>query len=79
MLTSSMAICLSRPAFQKWCGRRKVLPAETVALAVGLVSEQELYKKLRGEVVQLFLVGDGRKAQNIMNAVWDAYEVARTI
>lgn len=59
--------------------QRTVLPSETVILAVGLVSDQELYKKLRGEVVQLFLVGDGRKAQNIMNAVWDAYEVARTI
>ena len=52
--------------------KRKVLPAETVALAVGLVSDQELYKKLNGEVVQLFLVGDSQRAQNIMNAVWDA-------
>jgi len=39
--------------------KRKVLPAEIVALAVGLISDQELYKKLNGEVVQLFLVGDG--------------------
>jgi 2-enoate reductase len=58
---------------------RKKLPADTVALAVGLTADQELYRQLRGQGPNLFLIGDSRRAQNIMNSVWDAYEVARMI
>jgi 2-enoate reductase len=44
-----------------------------------LKPEQELYLALRGRTPNLFLIGDSRRAQNIMNAVWDAYEVGRMI
>jgi len=59
-------------------GRRN-LPADTVVIAAGLKPEQELYRALQGQTPNLFLIGDSRKAQNIMNSVWDAYEVARMI
>jgi len=32
-----------------------------------------------GNLTNLYLIGDAREAKNIMNAIWDAYEVARTI
>jgi len=59
--------------------RRIVLPADTVIMAVGLKPEQEIYRSLKGYFTGLYLIGDARKAWNIMNAVWEAYEVARAI
>jgi len=59
--------------------RRETLPADTVITAVGLEPEQGIYHLLRGNLTNLYLIGDAREAKNIMNAVWDAYEVARTI
>ena len=59
--------------------RKRDLHADTVVLAVGLRPEQELYQSLRGRTSNLYLIGDSRKSQNIMNAVWDAYEVSRMV
>ncbi len=59
--------------------REKSLPAETLVLAVGLQPERDLYESLRGEIPNVYLIGDSRKPQNVMNAIWDAYEVARMI
>jgi len=59
--------------------RRETLLADTVIIAVGLESEQGIYRLLQGNITSLYLIGDAREAKNIMNAIWDAYEVARTI
>jgi 2-enoate reductase len=59
--------------------RRETLPADTVIIAVGLEPQQEIYRSLKGHLTDLHLIGDARKAWNIMNAIWDAYEVARSI
>jgi len=59
--------------------QRKRVPAETVVLAVGMRPDSKLYNTLQGKIPNLYLIGDGRQAQNIMNSVWDAYEVARMI
>jgi 2-enoate reductase len=61
------------------CFTRSAIPADTVVLAVGLRGDQELYRSLVGKVPNLYLIGDARQAQNIMYAIWDAYEVARRI
>lgn len=58
---------------------RDTLPADTVIVAVGLEPEQEVYRLLKGHFDNLYLIGDARKAWNIMNAIWEAYEVAREI
>jgi len=54
-------------------------PADTIVLAVGLQPDRELYETLKGQTSNLYAIGDSRKAQNIMNSIWDAYEVARMI
>ncbi len=59
-------------------GKREV-KADTVVLSVGLRPNRDLYDALRGKVPNLHLIGDARKAHNIMNSIWDAYEVARGI
>jgi len=46
---------------------------------VGLQPEQGIYRLLHGNLTNLYLIGDAREAKNIMNAIWDAYEVARAI
>jgi 2-enoate reductase len=58
---------------------RDTLPADTVIVAVGLEPEQEVYRLLKDHFANLYLIGDARKAWNIMNAIWDAYEVARAV
>lgn len=58
---------------------RITLPADTVVLAVGFRPDRDLYNLLRNKIANVFLVGDCRKAMNIMNSIWDAYEVARFI
>ncbi len=58
---------------------KDTLLADTIILAVGLEPEQEVYRLLKGHLANLYLIGDAREAKNIMNAIWDAYEVARAI
>jgi 2-enoate reductase len=57
----------------------KTVAADSAVLAVGYASDQELYKDTRNLVGETYLFGDARKVQNIMYAIWDAYEVARAI
>jgi 2-enoate reductase len=59
-------------------GRRN-FPADTIVLAVGLKPDRKLYQRLRGEIPNLYAIGDSRDAQNIKNSIWDAYEVARML
>ncbi len=59
--------------------RKSTIAAETIIMAVGLEPDQGIYRQLKGQTTDLFLIGDAREAKNIMNAIWDAYEVARAI
>ena len=59
--------------------RKKSLEADTVVIAVGFKSDNKLYYDIEGKVSELYAIGDAREAANIMNAIWDAYEVARNI
>jgi 2-enoate reductase len=44
---------------------------------VGYTSDKKLYDELKGEKVHL--VGDADKPENVMKAIWDAYEIARNV
>ena len=55
------------------------LNADTVVLSVGLTSNRQLYESLAGKIPNLYLIGDARETRNIMGAIWDAYEVVRTL
>ena len=59
--------------------QKRDFPADTVVLAVGLKPDRELYRTLEGQTPNLYAIGDSREGQNIMNSIWDAYEVARMI
>ena len=53
--------------------------ATTIVLAVGMTAERRLYEDLSQRLNCVYAIGDCREPKNIMNAVWDAYEIARAI
>ncbi|MGA2463827.1 MAG: FAD-dependent oxidoreductase [Thermodesulfobacteriota bacterium] len=58
---------------------KRNLEVDTVVTATGLSPDQKLYRSVRGTTPNLFLIGDSRRAQNVMGSIWDAYEVARNV
>lgn len=60
-------------------GKEETIKTDTVVLSLGLMPDKQLYRSLVGKMPNLYLIGDAREARNIMGAVWDAYEVARSI
>ncbi len=59
--------------------QRRFPSPDKIITAVGLKSERELYQSLQGKISNLYLIGDSRNPQNVMTAVWDAFEVGRMI
>lgn len=57
--------------------RKQNIAADTVAIAVGYKPDRDLYNKLHGKIVDLYLIGDAYQAANIMDAIWSANEVGR--
>jgi 2-enoate reductase len=57
----------------------RLIYADTIVLATGLKSNDELYQKLAGKVANLYVLGDCKGPRNIMGAIWDAYEVGRSV
>lgn len=55
------------------------IPADTVISAIGYNSNTELYDKINRYSKEVYLLGDAQKPSNILNAVWTADEVARSI
>ena len=65
-------------AVDKYLKQSKI-QADTVVLAVGLEPDAQLYKLLLGKVANLYALGDCQEPRRIMGAIWDSYEVARSI
>ena len=60
-------------------GSERQIPCDSVILSVGYRENDNLYKELQFEVPELYLLGDAKKVNNIMYAIWDAFEVANHI
>ena len=60
-------------------GEKHHIPAGAVVLSVGYRSESALYGALQAAGEETYLLGDARRVSNIMYAIWDAYEVARSL
>lgn len=60
-------------------GNRQVIEADTVALAVGFRSNNDLEEKLKGEVPELYTIGDCVKPGKILGAIHGGARVARQI
>lgn len=55
---------------------KRTIACDTVALAVGLKPQRELYESLRREVTELYLIGDSKEPRRIMHALWDGCHIA---
>lgn len=58
---------------------KKEIKADTIIMAIGYKSEKSLFDELKMDVEELYLLGDAKNVKNVMFAIWDAYEVARSI
>ena len=54
-------------------GEQKVIPADTVILAVGSCSQNELYTALQGKIEYLSIIGDAAKPRKVLDAIHEAY------
>lgn len=59
--------------------KKRTIKADTVVLSVGYRPDDRLFRELNGKFKELYLIGDSREVANFMNAIWDAYDIARTI
>ncbi|WP_192457033.1 FAD-dependent oxidoreductase [Musicola keenii] len=57
----------------------RVFAADSAILAIGYTPQRELFESVRNELPETYLLGDAKQVQNIMYAIWDAYEVAKNI
>jgi 2-enoate reductase len=55
------------------------LSFESLIFATGFAPQRKLYEDMIGTTPSLYLIGDAREPRNVMGAIWDAYEVARTL
>ncbi len=59
--------------------RSKEIKCDTVALALGLNPEDQLYQALTGKVKQIYAIGDCKEPRRILEAIWEAYTVVSTL
>lgn len=59
--------------------QESVIDADSAIVAIGYLSQKDLYDNIRFDIPKAKLIGDANKVQNIMYAIWDAYEVAKNI
>ncbi len=60
-------------------GKEFEISGKTVISAIGYQKNDTLYQKIKDIDTPVYNIGDSRKVHNIMYAIWDAYELARTL
>ena len=58
---------------------KREIPAESVVIATGMVSQDDLYEELREQIDEVYRIGDCLKPGKIIDAVWGGYRKARLI
>jgi len=60
-------------------GVRKIIKADNIVLALGMKSENRLFKDLKGKVPEVCAIGDCVKPRKIINAIHEGSFIARQI
>lgn len=60
-------------------GIEEIVKSDSAIVAIGYNSENSLYDEIKFLHPSVRMIGDANKVQNIMYAIWNAYEVARNI
>lgn len=58
---------------------QEIIKADSAVVAIGYNSEKSLYDEIKFLHPSVRMIGDANQVQNIMYAIWDAFEVARNI
>lgn len=58
-------------------GQQKIIPADSVVLAVGSGPRHELYEALRDKLEAVSVIGDAAKPRKVLDAVYEAYVEGR--
>lgn len=58
---------------------RKNIETDSIILALGYSSNRDLVEEIQNIKIPFYNIGDSLGVDNIMKAVWDAYEVCRGI
>lgn len=66
-------------AVVKLNGEEKIIQADNVIVAVGFRAKNNLFEELKYDYAKIFNLGDGKRVRNMRAAIWDAYEVARSM
>lgn len=59
--------------------KEQIIASDNIIVAVGYRSKGELFEELRYESPYVYRLGDSAKVRNIRAAIWDGFEVARTV
>ena len=57
-------------------GLKRLNGFDTIVLAVGSKSDDRIYKELKGKVAQLHILGDAVQPREIVDALYEAEEIA---
>ncbi len=60
-------------------GKRVTVEGDTVVLAVGFTSNNQLFESLKNELPNVYAIGDCVEPRLVVNAVWEASRLAREI
>lgn len=58
---------------------KEIIKADSAVVAIGYNSEKSLYDEIKFLHPSVRMIGDANQVQNIMYAIWDAFEVSRNI
>lgn len=57
----------------------ETVECDQVIIAVGFKADKALYEDMKYDYDHIYNIGDSRQVRNIRGAVWDAYEIARSL
>lgn len=73
---SSRLLEVNENSIKVQCGEEiRTLDAPHVILALGYRSQRCLYDKIRCQAAEVYNLGDSKQPANIMEGIWDAYEL----
>ena len=59
--------------------KKEEIPADSIILAVGYRSDNELYQALEGKIPEVYCIGDAASPQRIREAINDGYRAGLSV
>jgi 2-enoate reductase len=59
--------------------KKHSIPADCIIVSAGYIPNTELYEKIKDKTTNVHLIGDAKKPANVMEAIWSAYDIARSV